>query len=54
MDSIIFEIGITTIQLSNGEARFWHSGTREEPPVVVLPIDRLMNALSTARMLARK
>ena len=52
MDTITFEVGATTIQLVNGEALFWANGTDHEPDVVV-PIDRLLDALSTARMLRK-
>lgn len=52
MDTITFEVGDTTIQLLNGEALFWTNGTDHEPDVVVL-IDSLQAALSTARMLRK-
>ena len=52
MDTITFEVGDTTIQLVNGEALFWTNGTDHEPDVVVL-IDSLQAALSTARMLRK-
>lgn len=52
MDVITFEIGDTTIQLVNGEVLFWTAGTDHEPDVVV-PIDRLQDALSTVRMLRK-
>ena len=52
MDVITFEVGDTTIQLVNGEVLFWTNGTDHEPDVVV-PIDILQAALSTARMLRK-
>ncbi len=52
MDVITFEIGDVTIQLVNGEALFWTNGTDHEPDVV-MSIDRLKEALSTAHMLAK-
>ena len=52
MDTITFEVGATTIQLVNDEALFWTNGTDHEPDVVVL-IDHLQSALSTARMLRK-
>lgn len=53
MDTITFKIGDTTIQLVNDEALFWANGTDHEPDVVV-PIDQLRNALSTAVMLRKR
>jgi len=53
VDVIPFEIGDTTIQLVNGDALFWTGGTDHEPDVVVT-IDRLQDALSTARMLRKQ
>ena len=53
MDVITFEVGDTTIQLVNGEVLFWTNGTDHEPDVVV-PIDRLLAAMSTAHMLRKQ
>ncbi len=52
MDTITFVVGNTTIQLVDGEALFWTNGTDHEPDVVVM-IDHLQSALSTARMLRK-
>lgn len=52
MDVITFEIGDVTIQLVNGVAMFWTNGTDHEPDVEI-PIGRLQDALSTARMLRK-
>lgn len=50
MDTITFEIDDITIQLVNGEALFW-IGPPDNDPDIVLPINKLRQALSTADML---
>ncbi len=52
MDAIIFEIGDTTIKMENGAVSFWRNGS-ENYPDIILPIDRLQEVLSTARMLIK-
>lgn len=52
MDSITFDLGDITIQLCGGYIYFWSGGTDHEADIV-LPIDRLQEALSAARMLRK-
>ena len=54
MDCIIFHIGDTTIQLTDGVAIFTAFDTKtEREQRVEVPIARLTDALSTARMLVK-
>ena len=52
MDSITFELGDVVVQLTNGLVHFW-IGCPDHDPDVTVPIDRLSEALSTARMLRK-
>lgn len=52
MDVITMEIGDTTIQLVHGMVMLWRNGTDHEPDIVIA-IDSLRDALSTARMLRK-
>lgn len=52
MDVITFEIGDTTIQLVGDKVLFW-TGKVDREPDIVLPIARLQDTLSTARMLRK-
>jgi hypothetical protein len=54
MDCIIFHIGDTTIQLSDGVAIFTTFDTKTElEQCIEVPIAQLTDALSTARMLVK-
>ena len=50
MNSITFEIDDVTIQLVHGDVLMW-AGTPCGEPDIVIPIARLREALSTAKML---
>ena len=52
MDSITFDLGDITIQLCGGDVYFWSEGTDHESDIV-LPLDKLQDALSAARMLRK-
>jgi hypothetical protein len=52
MDSITFDLGDITIQLCGGDACFWIGGIDHEADIV-LPLDKLQDALSAARMLRK-
>jgi hypothetical protein len=53
MDSITFDIGDYTVQLVDGMALIWRDNDWTRPPDVEIPIARLVDALSTARMLVK-